>query len=619
MTKNQWTLTRIGLGCGFLLASLLLEYLPSLPSWCEWVELGVALAGYLLVGYDVIWSAFRRIIRGSFLDENFLMVIASVGAFVIGEYPEALAVMLFYQVGEYFEHYAVGKSRRSIQSLLAINADTARLADSGEEVECEEIEVGTLLQVRAGERIPIDGIVALGQGNIDNAALTGESLPVAVCEGSEVMSGGILLDATLVIKTTKPFQDSTASRMIKLVEEARDQKAPVENFITTFAKYYTPIVVALALLVGIVPPIFLGVGDWSVWSAWLKRAMIFLVVSCPCALVISIPLSYFGAIGKASKLGVLVKGGHVFQTLTKTDAFVFDKTGTVTTGNMTVCEVLPKEREKEILTLAASVEQGSNHPLAKGVTAYARDLGVEVETDYQITEWRGKGVQGVGEHTVLVGNGALLQQFDVDYPALDGTVLYVARDGEYVGAIQLSDQVKPEAVDVVAGLKGSGTTYLVSGDRESVVGTVADEVGFDEHLSQCLPQDKVGKIKSLQREGKKVLFVGDGINDAPVITTADVGVAMGGIGQDAAIESADIVLMNDNLLGVPRIKKVASKTQRIVKQNIVFALFVKLAVMVLSLTPFSASSAMMWLAVVADVGVAILAILNAMRTTRIKE
>ena len=618
MKKSTFNLIRIGVGGAFLVASLVLEYLPSLPSWVKWVQLGITLAGYLFVAYDVIFKAIRRIFRGQFLDENFLMVLASAGAFAIGEYPEALAVMLFYQVGEWFEHYAVGKSRRSINALLAINSDTARLADTGEEIPCEEVVVGTLILVRAGERIPIDGIVVEGEGQLDTASLTGESVPRSVAEGDEVMSGCILMDTTLIIRTTKVFGESTASRMIKLVEEARDQKAPVENFITTFAKYYTPIVVAAAVIVGVLPPLILGMHSWPVWATWLKRAMIFLVVSCPCALVISIPLSYFGAIGRASKIGVLVKGGHVFATLTKVDQFVMDKTGTVTIGRMAVSEVYP-EGDKDVLRLALTAECQSNHPLACSVVQYATEQGLASLDGYQVTEMRGKGVEANGEHTILVGNAALMADHSIDVPQAEGTVLYVAQDGQFMGYITLSDQVKPTSAEAIERLKGLGETHLVSGDRESVVRLVAGQVGFDHYLAQCLPEDKVNYVKQLSADGHKTLFVGDGINDAPVITSADVGVAMGGIGQDAAIESADIVLMNDNLQGVPSIKHIATKTQRIVKQNIVFALGVKLAVMALSLTPFSKSAAMMWLAVGADVGVAILAILNAMRCGRIKE
>lgn len=617
MSKERWNLIRI-IVCGVLLVPILvLEYAVD----ARWSEITVAVASaiaFLLVGYDVVIKSVRRILNGQFLDESFLMTIAAAGAFAIGEYPEAVAVMLFYQVGEYCEKRAVKRSRKSIKALLSINPDTAVRLVNGQEnvVPCEEIAVGDLIVVRAGERIPVDGVVCEGDGNLDLSSLNGESLPRAVCVGNDVLSGAIVLDALLVVRATKVFAESTASRMIQLVQDAREKKAPVENFITTFAKYYTPIVVAIAVVLGVVVPLCVQYNDWPTWAYWLKKAMVFLVVSCPCALVISVPLTYFAAIGLAGRMGILIKGGHVFAMVTKLDTVAMDKTGTITEGRFAVRDVYPAERRNEVLHYAAICEQGSLHPVALSILAAC---DVPDTNGYSVRERRGLGMIAEGTHRIVCGNRRLLLEEGVsfdDLPHLDGTMVHVALDGEYVGTIAVSEKIKEDSVEAIDAMRKEGLrTIMLTGDHESVAANVAEVVHLDEYRAGMLPQDKVAEIESI-RGVHTVAFVGDGINDAPVITAADIGVAMGGIGSDAAIESADVVLMQDSLMQVVKLRGLARKTQRIGKENIIFALGVKLAVMAVSITSFSRSVGMMWLAVGADVGVALLAILNAMRAGR---
>ena len=571
------------------------------------------LVAYAIVGYDVVYKAARGVVRGRFLDENFLMVVATFGAIALLDLPEACGVMLFYQVGELFQRYAVGKSRRSIAALMDIRPETARVLREGEEVILapEEVAVGDVLILRAGERVPLDGVVTEGQGSFDVSSLTGESLPFAFEVGDEALSGAINLEGEIKIRATKAYADSTVAKILDLVENAATRKAKAENYITKFARYYTPIVVGAALLLAVIPPIFLGG-----WKDWINRALTFLVVSCPCALVISVPLSFFGGIGGASKRGVLIKGGGALERLAKVDTFLFDKTGTITKGSFEVSEVYPAERREEILAAAAIAESASNHPIARSVMAYAPATD---HSGYEIREIAGRGVIAVGEEEILVGNGKLLEERLVEYSPLEkaGTVLYVARGGKYLGAIVVSDLPKENAAEVIGSLHSEGCrTVMLTGDAESVARAVAERVGVDEYHAGLLPQDKVAYMEALlaarKDEKKGVCFVGDGINDAPVLALADVGISMGGIGSDAAIEASDIVLLHDDLSAIPTAKRNARRTMRIVRENIGLALGVKVAV--LALTAFGVLGALsMWLAVFADVGVAMLAILNAMR------
>ena len=613
MTAQQLRLCRCAIAACFLAAILVLQY-ASVPDWCRWLQLGLSIVAFLIVGYDVLLKTARRIKHLQFMDEDFLMTIACLGAFAIGEYPEAVAVMLFAQLGTYMEKRAVDTSRRSIRALLAINPDTANVVGQMQPVPCADIDIGTLLLIKVGERIPIDGVVCSGQSDLDMASLNGESMPVAVAEGDEVCSGAINLTGLLTIRTTKLHSQSTASRMIALIEQARASKPPIESFVTKFAKYFTPIVVGIAVLLAIIPPLCIDPSLWSVWSTWLKKALVFLVVSCPCAIVISVPLSYFGAIGAAGRIGILIKGGHVFDKLAAVRTVAFDKTGTVTKGRF---EVVHVEGGDKVLYYCALAEQHSNHPIAQSICATLSKL----PPCQSVSEQRGLGVVAVAEgHTILVGTNRLLLQHGVscDDIGVVGTVVYVALDGRYIGYLIVKDAVKSDSADAIACIGNIMQTVMVSGDRPEVVAEVAREVGVQQYYAQMMPQDKVECIQRLSSQGG-VAFVGDGINDAPVLTAADVGFAMGGIGQDAAIESSDVVLTNDSLLGVYDAYRIARKTQRIVKQNIVFALTVKLGVMILGLTPFSSNAAMMWLAVAADVGVSTLAILNALRTTKNKD
>lgn len=619
MKKETWNLCRILVAAAILVPILVLEYTQE-ARWAEITVICLSAAAFVLVGYDVIIKAVRRLLHAQFLDESFLMTIASIGAFAIGEYPEAVAVMLFFQVGEYFEKRAVKRSRKSIAALLAINPDTANLVDDEGEriVPCEEVAVGQIVLVKPGERVPFDGVVVDGASDLDMSSLNGESVPRTVAVGDQVMSGAVNIGGVLRVEVTKPYGESTASKMIALVEKAREQKAPVENFITTFAKFYTPIVVGIALIIGVVVPLCIHYNDWPTWAFWLKKAMVFLVVSCPCALVISVPLTYFGAIGLAGRMGILIKGGHVFAAVTKVDTLVMDKTGTVTEGRFAVSSVWPEDKRREVLSLAYLCERHSNHPIAKSICdAYATENASDAEA-YAIEEIRGKGmVARNGEAVVLAGNASLMAAYDVDVaacPTSVGTVVYVAQNGALVGCISIKDAVKADSRQTIETIKGQQIeTIMLSGDSASIVAEVAQEVGVDAYYAETLPEDKVNKVVEWQKEGKTVAFVGDGINDAPVIATAAVGVAMGGVGSDAAIESADVVLMYDSLTQIHKLRRISFKTKRIVVENIVFALGVKLCVMALSFTPVAQSAVMMWLAVGADVGVAVLAILNAMR------
>ena len=574
------------------------------------------IAAYIIAGYDVIVKAAKNLVSGRLLDENFLMVVATFGAIALLDLPEACGVMLFYQVGELFQRYAVGKSRRSIAALMDIRPDVARVVRNGEEVVLspEEVEVGDILVLRAGERVPVDAVVAEGACEFDVSSLTGESVPQSVSLGDSVLSGSIDVGGEVRLRAVKKYEDSTVRKILDLVENAAAKKAKAENFITKFARYYTPVVVIAALLIAVIPPIFLG--DWG---EWVKRALTFLVVSCPCALVISVPLSFFGGIGGASKKGILVKGGAALERLAEADVFLFDKTGTITEGRFSVVEVYPADKAKEILAAAYIAEGASNHPIARSVVEYAPPVERE---GYEVKEIAGRGVKAVkGEDVILVGNAALMEGEGVVFERREGqgSVLYVARGGKYLGSVTVSDTPKANAKDVISSLKEEGCrTILLTGDRKGAAESVATAVGVDEWVAELLPQDKASWVEKYLAEGKKggaVCFVGDGINDAPVLAMADVGISMGGVGSDAAIEASDVVLMKDDLSAIREGRRIAGKTMRIVRENIVVALGVKIAVLLLTALGVTSAFAM-WLAVFADVGVAMLAILNAMRTLR---
>ncbi|WP_051941034.1 heavy metal translocating P-type ATPase [Stenoxybacter acetivorans] len=579
------------------------------------LELALFLASYLLIGGEVLLRAAKNISKGQIFDENFLMSIATIGAFAIGEYPEGVAVMLFYQVGEAFQDFAVGRSRKSITALMDIRPDFANVKTGGEvrRVSPEEVNVGDFIVVKPGEKIPLDGVVTEGRSALDTSALTGEAIPRDVEPGSEVLSGSINKNGLLTIKVKKLFGESTVSKILDLVQNASGAKAPVENFITKFARYYTPAVVFAAAALAVVPPLALG----GVWSEWINRALVFLVVSCPCALIISIPLSFFGGIGGASRNGILIKGSNYLDALHNVDTVVFDKTGTLTKGVFAVTEIVPANgfAADELLGLAASAESGSNHPIAQSIMkAYGKPaLGA---ADYE--EAAGHGVRvKIGGRTVLAGNVKLLEGIEFEKPETAGTVVYLAVDGVFAGHIVIADEVKPDSANAIAELKALGVrkTAMLTGDSRAVGEKIGRELGLDTVCAELLPQHKVEQLEKLfdAKTGKgKLLFVGDGINDAPVLARADIGIAMGGVGSDAAIEAADVVLMTDEPSKIADAIRISKKTRAIVMQNIVFALAVKGVILSLGALGY----ATMWEAVFGDVGVAVIAILNAMRAMR---
>ncbi len=595
-----------------------------------YLEFVLFLIPYLIAGYDVLLKAARNIGNGQVFDENFLMTIATVGAFALVLFPdsqphmaEGAAVMLFYQVGELFQGYAVGKSRQSIADMMDIAPDFANVMRDGKLVQVDpyEIGVGDEIVVKPGERVPLDGTVVKGSTQLDTAALTGESVPRHVEEGAEVISGCVNMTGKITVKVSKPFEQSTVSRILELVESASEKKAQTENFITRFARYYTPIVTIGALVLAVLPPLLFG----QSWSDWIERGLTFLVVSCPCALVISVPLSFFGGIGGASRLGILVKGGNYLEALAHTETVVFDKTGTLTNGSFNVVAVHPDAAAEVdpdlILSIAAHAEAYSDHPIAVSVKeAFTGEIDQSRIAD--VREEGGHGVRAVvDERVVLVGNDKLMREEGIAYHdcELTGTILHVSIDGKYAGHIIIADVVKEDAVECIKRLHaaGVGKTVMLTGDRAEVAKAVAEKLGLDEYHGQLLPEDKVNQVERLLGETSekgKLAFVGDGINDAPVLTRADIGIAMGAMGSDAAIEAADIVLMDDKPSKIASAIRIARKTMRIVWQNIIFALGVKFAVLVLA----AVGLATMWLAVFADVGVAILAILNAMRCMRVK-
>ena len=595
-----------------------------------YLEFVLFLIPYLIAGYDVLLKAARNIGNGQVFDENFLMTIATVGAFALVLFPdsqphmaEGAAVMLFYQVGELFQGYAVGKSRQSIADMMDIAPDFANVIRDGKLVQVDPyaIGVGDEIVVKPGERVPLDGTIVEGSTQLDTAALTGESVPRHVEEGAEVISGCVNMTGKITVKVSKPFEQSTVSRILELVESASEKKAQTENFITRFARYYTPIVTIGALVLAVLPPLLFG----QSWSDWIERGLTFLVVSCPCALVISVPLSFFGGIGGASRLGILVKGGNYLEALSHTETVVFDKTGTLTNGSFNVVAVHPDAAAEVdpdlILSIAAHAEAYSDHPIAVSVKeAFTGEIDQSRIAD--VREEGGHGVRAVvDERVVLVGNDKLMREEGIAYHdcELTGTILHVSIDGKYAGHIIIADVVKEDAAECIKRLHAAGVrkTVMLTGDRAEVAKAVAEKLGLDEYHGKLLPEDKVNQVERLLGETSergKLAFVGDGINDAPVLTRADIGIAMGAMGSDAAIEAADIVLMDDKPSKIASAIRIARKTMRIVWQNIVFALGVKFAVLVLA----AVGLATMWLAVFADVGVAILAILNAMRCMRVK-
>lgn len=574
---------------------------------------------YLVIGWDVLWKAIRNIAHGQVFDENFLMALATVGAFGTGEFPEAVAVMLFYQVGEWFQGYAVGRSRQSIAKLMDIRPDYANIEQNGKlvEVDPEEVSIGQTIVIKAGERIPLDGIVLEGKSTVDTAALTGESLPRDVDPGDDVISGCINQSGLLRVRVTKEFGESTVAKILDLVENASAKKAKAENFITKFARYYTPCVVIGAVLLGLVPPLIVGG-----WTMWIQRALIFLVISCPCALVISVPLSFFGGIGGASKCGILVKGGNYLEVLAKTQTVVFDKTGTLTKGVFNVTAIHPEQcSEAELLEMAAYAESYSDHPISRSLKeAYAKEI--DALRVSQVEEISGRGVQAtIDGKRVCAGNDKLMEDIGVPWHPCHrvGTTVHVAIDGVYAGHIVISDEIKQDAAKAIRQLKAEGVekTVMLTGDAKAVGESVAKELGLDEVYTQLLPADKVEKVEQLlnHRQGNgKLAFVGDGINDAPVLSRADLGIAMGAMGSDAAIEAADVVLMDDQPSKIATAIRIAKKTLGIVKQNIVFALAIKGLFLIMG----AFGVANMWVAVFADVGVAVIAILNAMRALKVE-
>ena len=607
--KQRHLLTRIIVAAVLFLAGSLL-HLPELA------EMAVFLVCYVVVGWDIVWKAITNILHGQVFDENFLMTIATIGALILGEHSEGVAVMLFYQVGEWFQSYAVSKSRKSIASLMDIRPDYANIERDGKlvQVDPDEVQIGETIVVKPGERIPLDGTILKGFSTLDTSALTGESMPREVEPGMEVISGCINQTGILNIQTTKEFGESTVAKILDLVENASDKKGRIENFITRFARYYTPVVVFAALALAILPPLI----TQQPFSTWIYRALTFLVISCPCALVISIPLSFFGGIGGASKIGVLVKGSNYLEALANTEVVVFDKTGTLTKGVFGVANIIPAAgyQKEQVLEYAAQAESYSNHPIAKSILAtYGKPIDQKQFSGFEEISGHGISVMVQGKK-VLAGNSKLMESEKIAYAACDaaGTKFYVAADGSYVGCILIADEVKPDSKCAIAELKKIGVekTVMLTGDDERIGKSVADELGLDAYYAQLLPDQKVEKLEMLdkqKRQGSKLAFVGDGINDAPVLARADVGIAMGGLGSDAAIEAADVVLMTDEPSKLVEAIDVAKATKRIVMQNIVIALGIKSVFLVLG----ALGMAGMWEAVFGDVGVTIIAVLNAMR------
>ena len=588
----------------------------SLTSLGIWLPLMIYIPIYLFICYDILIKAFKNIIHGQIFDENFLMIVATVGAFAIQEFPEAVAVMLLYQIGEFFQNLAVGKSRKSIAELMDIRPDYANLIKEDGSVEVtdpELVEIGNIIKVEPGEKIPLDGVIISGSSDIDAKALTGESLPVEVMEGSEVISGTINLTSTIDVRVNKNYADSAVNKILTLVENSSNVKSKQENFITKFAKWYTPVVVISALLVVLIGSLITG--DWI---TWISRSLNFLVVSCPCAIVISVPLSFFTSIGKAAKLGILIKGSLYLENFNNAKTFVFDKTGTLTKGNFVVSKVIPEDNRDEILRLAAIAESQSKHPIALSIKQI---VDIKVDTNVKITNLPGHGIIATdGKDTIYCGNSKLFKEHNFDFTVIEevGTVIYVAKNDKYLGAIIIKDEVKEEAIATVAYLNTQNIkTIMLTGDNEGVAKEVSETLKLSDYKASLLPQDKVSEVDLMIKNKQKnelIAYVGDGVNDAPVLARSDIGISMGGVGSDAAIEASDIVLMHDNLNSLLLAKKIAKKTMMIVKENIIFALSVKLAILILSV--FGLAS--IWLAIFGDVGVALLCVLNSLRSGHIK-
>ena len=628
MTKKQKKMRlRIIISLVLFVILFVCEHMGVLEPLPWWAQLLIFAVPYLIVGYDIIFKAARNISHGQIFDENFLMMIATFGAFGVGEYLEAVAVMLFYQVGELFQSYAVGKSRKNITALMDIRPDYANIEKDGklEQVDPDDVQIGTVIVVQPGEKVPIDGKVVEGSSSLNTSALTGESVPREVHVGDEIISGCVNLNGLIKIETTKEFGESTVSKILDLVENSSMKKSRSENFITRFAKYYTPAVCIAALALAVLPPLVnMIMGNPAAWSKWIIRALTTLVISCPCALVISIPLSFFGGIGGASAKGILVKGSNYLEALSYTKYVVCDKTGTLTKGVFQVTEIHPVSgmTEADLLEKAAFVESYSSHPISKSLKeAYGREIDNNRVTDAR--EISGHGVSAVVDgHEVAAGNVKLMKKMNIEaaVPASVGTEIHVAVDGKYAGYILISDVVKPNAKEAISGLKAAGVEKVVmlTGDARKVADAVGRELGVDEVRSELLPGDKVDEVEKLiaaKGEKEKLAFVGDGINDAPVLSRADIGIAMGALGSDAAIEAADIVLMDDDPAKIATAMKISKKTLRIVHQNIVFALVIKFACLALGAVGF----VNMWWAIFADVGVMILAVLNATRALSFKE
>lgn len=613
-STNRNKIIRFGIGAALFFAAILFK-----PPF--WVEFGLFLASYVLVGGDVVLSAVRNILRGQVFDENFLMGVASIGAFAIGEFPEGVAVMLFYQIGEFFQDAAVNRSRKSIAALMDIRPDFANLktSDGIKKVAPEEVSTGDIIIIKPGEKVPLDGKVIEGSSMLDTSALTGESVPREVEAGSEVLSGSINKNGLLTVEVTREFGESTASKILELVQNASSKKAPTETFITKFARYYTPFVVYAAAALAFIPPLLI---PGATFAQWINRALVFLVVSCPCALVVSIPLGFFGGIGGASKNGILVKGGNYLEALNNVDTVVFDKTGTLTKGIFKVTKIMPASTvsDADLLEYAAYAESYSNHPIAVSIQkAYGKDVDKNDISGYD--ELSGHGIKvTVKEKAILAGNSKLMKKENIPFEEVQttGTVVHMAIDGEYAGYIIISDEVKEDSHEAIKALKNIGVKKLVmlTGDTRAVGEKIAADLGLDEVHTELLPDQKVEKVEMLDKQKStkgKLVFVGDGINDAPVLARADVGVAMGGVGSDAAIEAADVVLMTDEPSKLVSAIRIAKRTRNIVWQNIIFAMAVKGIVLLLG----AGGIATMWEAVFADVGVALLAVLNAMRVMKI--
>lgn len=622
--KQKKMLIRIIAAGILLMIAAIVTHTADLP-W--WVSLLIYVIPYVVSGYDVLKTAAINLLHGQVFDEKFLMMVATVGAFGAGEYPEASAVMLFYQIGELFQSVAVGRSRKSISKLMDIRPDSATVIRDGIEqtVSPDEVGVGEIIIIRPGEKIPLDGVVEEGSSSVNTAALTGESAPVDVAYSDNVISGTVNLTGVIKVKTTSTFGESTVSKILELVENSSEKKAKVENFITKFARWYTPCVVIAAVLLAVVPPVILGIGSWEIWKTWLVRACVFLVVSCPCALVVSVPLSFFGGIGGAAKEGILIKGANYMETLAGIDTVVFDKTGTLTKGVFAVDDIHPQDISREdLLDVAAACESFSSHPVAQSIVR-AHEGHIDKDRIGEVREIAGKGVEAVIDGVkYYCGNGQLMEMCKADYHDchLTGTIIHIAKvrddkSSEYLGHIVINDEMKEDSKLAVDRLKKIGIKRVVmlTGDKEQVAASVAKKLGLTDYRAELLPADKVNEVETLLSEGCKLAFAGDGINDAPVLMRADLGIAMGAMGSDAAIESADVVLMDDKPTGIAKAVLIARKTMRIVKENVFFALAVKAVILVLG----AVGIANMWLAVFGDVGVLILAILNAVRAMKYKD